>query len=445
MFEHLDDPSPPSAGERTLASTLAVAKRIRRRRMASVLAIAGAGCIVIGVVVGVEVNRSPPTKTFAAFDSQTGLLAPGTSVPLEDLADTVFFDDFHGYAIALHGQQTLLAASSDAGATWKVVDNSLPTSSMAQLEFSDAEHGYLWGGSPSSDGTVPLWVSASGGKSWTKSPLGPVVSDVSAIGSDVWAIVGTCPVGSSVPAASCTVRVEVSSDGGDSWQATQSSPPVVAQPGLSVADQDLELARITQSRAYLLSYGQANPGSQPDGDLAYTADGGRSWLTRPDPCGAYFDFGEQIAASGTEDLWMICASQASAGSQAKALYRSSNGGQSWALAAAANAPALSANVTVPAAGGLPLAGYVSPYSLGHENLAVLSPTTAWLFPDRSAVFETTNGGLNWSPVSELTREGFVSGGDGNVVFADTTHGWVHEDGTGLWHTTDAGGWEQVGS
>jgi photosystem II stability/assembly factor-like uncharacterized protein len=181
------------------------------------------------------------------------------------------------------------------------------------------------------------------------------------------------------------------------------------------------------------------------GRLGYTPDAGQSWVTRPDPCPTYFDVGQEIAASGTDDLWMVCASEPSSGSQAKALYRSNDGGRQWTLAAAANAPVLSGNVSLPAAGGLPIGGYVSPDSLGHENLAVLTPDDAWLFPDRSGVFQTTDGGRTWTTASGLARAGLVGGGNGNIVFADADHGWVCEVGAGLWRTTDGVHWRHLGS
>jgi photosystem II stability/assembly factor-like uncharacterized protein len=233
---------------------------------------------------------------------------------------------------------------------------------------------------------------------------------------------------------------------GVSWQSTSTAPPVSEEPGLSVADQDLELARITNARAYVLSFAPAPTAGGPSlGRLGYTPDGGQTWVTRPDPCPAYFDVGQEIAASGTNDLWMVCASQPSSGSQAQALYRSSNGGQNWTLTAAANAPVLSGNVTLPVTGGLPVDGYVSPYSLGHENLAVLTPDAAWLFPDRSGVFQTTDGGHQWTTVSGLARAGLVGGGSGNIVFVDADHGWVCEVGAGLWRTTDGVHWEHLDS
>jgi photosystem II stability/assembly factor-like uncharacterized protein len=314
-----------------------------------------------------------------------------------------------------------------------------------QIQFTDATHGYLWDGAPSSDGALPLWVTSDGGQDWTQAPIGPVVSDVSAVGSNVWAVVGTCFISVSTPQSSCLVNIEVSTDSGSTWSSSALAPPVSESSALSMSDQDVELARMTLDHAYVLSFEPNGAGlKSSSGRLVYTADGGRTWQPRIDPCPPYIDFGEQIAGSRTRDLWLVCASQASAGTQAKAIYRSFDGGMSWTLASAANAPVLSGNVVLPAGGGLPIGGYVTPYSLGHENLAVLSATTAWLFPDRTGVFETTDGGRRWEPVSALVRAGLAGDGTGNVTFVDATHGWVCETGTGLWRTSDGIDWKRLG-
>ena len=88
-----------------------------------------------------------------------------------------------------------------------------------------------------------------------------------------------------------------------------------------------------------------------------------------------------MAASSTDDLWLLCGSQASAGEQSKQLFRSSDGGATWSLVAAAvlGTPAQASGAPNP----LPLAGYIAPFTIGHRNLAVASPETAWLFPSRA--------------------------------------------------------------
>lgn len=443
MFEHLDDPSPPEPSARTLGAVLARAARLRRRRVASALGVVAVGALSLGVVIGLAASGPGASQTFAAFDSQTGLLAVGTPVPSTDLASVVFVGQWRGFALVVHSAQTVLAASTDGGESWSVADPSLPVGFPAQFEFSDAVHGYLWGGPPSPSGTVPLWVTSDGGRTWTRAGVGPVVSDVSAIGPDVWAVVGTCPISASAR-PSCPVSVEISTDNGQTWSLAGAAPPLTENPEVSVSDENIELARITRTRAYVLSFASRAGAPDTAGYLTYTSDAGLTWTSRPDPCPSYFDFGEQIAASGTDDLWMVCASQASAGAQAKALYRSSDGGLQWVLAAAANVPVLTGGRSLPSAGGLPVGGYVTPYSLGHENLAVLTSRNAWLFPDRSGVFQTTDGGRTWGVVTGLAKAGLVDGGSGNVVFVDATHGWVCEAGSGLWRTTDGRDWQRLG-
>ena len=107
-----------------------------------------------------------------------------------------------------------------------------------------------------------------------------------------------------------------------------------------------------------------------------------------------------MAASSTQDLWLLCGSEASTGAQSKQIFRSGDGGVSWTLVASA----LGVGTATPAPDSvppdsLPIAGYVAPYTVGHRNLAVLSPTTAWLYPARAGLLETNDGGASWAPVS----------------------------------------------
>jgi len=445
MFEHLDDPSPPAPTARTLGGVLRRAAQLRRRRAVSALGVVGTGTLALGVAIGLLVPRSSPALAVTNYSAHASTLRVGALVAPSDLADVVFVGRSSGFALAIHGEQTGLATSRDAGDTWRVVNTALPSGYPAQLEFADLVHGYLWGGAPSAAGTLPLWVTADGGRSWTKAPVGPVVSDVSTAGANVWAVVGTCPITSSVPGRWCPVDVEVSFDHGSTWTPSEVPPPMSENSGVAISDQYVELARITPTRAYVLAFESVTEGAGPStGRLVFTGDGGRTWQSRTDPCPATFGFGEQIAASATDDLWMMCASQASAGSQAKTLYRSSDGGTTWALTAAANAPLLSGNVTLSAPGSLPVGGYVSPYSLGHDNLAVITPVRAWLFPDRTGVFETTDGGRTWKLTPGLAAAGLVGGGAGNVVFVDATHGWACQAGSGLWRTSDGKSWRRLG-
>ena len=94
---------------------------------------------------------------------------------------------------------------------------------------------------------------------------------------------------------------------------------------------------------------------------------------------------------------------------------------------------------------LSLGGYIAPFSIGHKNLAVLSPSTAWLYPTRSSLLKTVNGGRSWSAVPDLVVAGFGAGSPGNVTFTSATQGWICAYGVGLWHTSDGVHWSALGA
>ena len=101
MFEHLDDPA--TAESRHLFEPCGAvlgraAPACAGGRLASALGALVVCALAMGVVIGVVVSGPTPSQTFAAFDSETGLLAAGTPVPSSDLASVVFVGDVHGFA-----------------------------------------------------------------------------------------------------------------------------------------------------------------------------------------------------------------------------------------------------------------------------------------------------------------------------------------------------------
>jgi hypothetical protein len=454
MFGHLDDPTPPSPGENEMADTLQRAHGIRlRRRVGSLVA---AGLIVVAGV-GFLVSRPasvpiPSSETGYQFNALKGPLRVGTPVPTTALLNVVFVDAQSGFALAGHRGEAVLAETTDGGSTWQVRNDRLPSGYgqsagyPGQFEFTGAD-GYLWGGAPTANGADPLWVTGDGGTSWHEASIGPVVYDVSAIGENVWALTSACdnPLNGSASTVPCPLVLEQSLDGGASWSAVNGAG-LTALTNAPMSAQHVELARITLSHAYVLTDTADQLASDPTSGfgLVYTGDAGRTWSTRPVPCTGPFGLGAEIAASGTDDLWFLCGSQASGGEQSKQLYRSGDGGFTWTLSASATGlgtpppPASEPNT-------LPLAGYIAPFSIGHKNLAVLSPTTAWLYPTRSSLLETVSGGRSWSSVSDLVAAGFGAGSPGNVTFISATQGWICAYGVGLWHTADGVHWSALGA
>jgi photosystem II stability/assembly factor-like uncharacterized protein len=454
MFGHLDDPAPNPVGDEAMAGVLRRAHRIRLRRRVGTLV--AAGLIVVAGGAGFLVSRPaavpiPSSETGYQFNALKGPLRVGTPVPTTALLNVVFVDAQVGFALAGHRGEAVLAESTDGGSTWQVRNDRLPSGYgqdagyPGQFEFVGSD-GYLWGGAPTADGAAPLWVTSDGGISWHRASIGPAVYDVSAIGENVWALTSACNANSagSAAASPCALVLEQSLDAGNSWSAVSGSG-LTALTDAPQSAQHVELARITLSRAYVLTDTADQLASDPNSGfgLVYTGDAGQTWSTRPVPCVGAFGLGAEIAASGTDDLWFLCGSQASGGEQSKELYRSSDGGFTWALSASATGlgtpppPASDPNT-------LPLGGYIAPFSIGHKNLAVLSPSTAWLYPTRSSLLQTADGGRSWSTVPDLVAAGFGAGSPGNVTFISATQGWICAYGVGLWHTSDGVHWSALG-
>jgi len=445
MFEHLDDPAELQVGAKEIARVLRRADTIRARRrwMGSVALCCALLAASVGLFLSRPSGQPPSLASNYQFNLLKGPLPVGAGVPTTALLDVQFADAQRGFALAVHRGDVLLAASSDGGTSWQVRNNELPSglgsdnAYPGQFEFVGFT-GYLWGARTTTG--APLWMSHDDGATWLEGPIGPYVYDVSAINLDVWALSGTCPLSMTATAAACSMDVEQSLDGGATW--TSLGSPMGVPPG-STEVRQIELARITKTRSYVLSNAAGADGPST-WLLDFTADAGATWTTRPAPCSGSFTDGAEVAASSTDDLWLLCGTQATSGVQSKELYRSDDGGQTWRLSASATGLATPPPTSVPP-DPLPLAGYIAPFTVGHRNLAVASTTTAWLFPSRADLYKTEDGGSSWVPVADLSAAGFADGGQGNITFISATQGWICEYGVGLWQTDDGATWHSLGA
>ncbi len=453
MFEHLDDQDGINPGQRELSRVLNRAADIRGQR--NRLLTVGTCFVLLVASVAFFVARpgSTPLSASAAdynFNALRGTLNLGLPVPGSALIDMNFVSPMNGFALAAHRSQVVLASTTDGGSHWMIRNNHLPSGLGAnngypgQIEFVGFT-GYLWG-AENSRGQEPLWVSHDDGATWRQAPIAANVVDASAIGLNVWALTTTCSSTATVPLGTCAMTVDESQDGGTTWSPVlvQSAQQLPSDAALQVP---LELARITRARAYVLSVtSDIGMGLPPTREIAYTDDSGATWSQRSVPCAGDFDQGAELAASATNDLWLLCGSIASGGSQPKDLFRSLDGGENWIpIATATNSLRItSPTVTIPTA-PLPLAGYIAPLTIGHRNLAVVSPSTAWLFPSRAPLFKTSDGGAQWDPVTNVGEAGFASGGAGNITFLSSTDGWICEYGIGIWHTSDGAHWASLSS
>jgi photosystem II stability/assembly factor-like uncharacterized protein len=247
-------------------------------------------------------------------------------------------------------------------------------------------------------GAGGAWTSHDGGATWSPQKLGDGVQDVLAVaaaGGSWWVVQD--------PSGEGTGDDVIMQGGG--------GHPFLALGG-PIAGGVVGAARGSPTSAVLLY----------DDHLSVTDDGGQTWTQRERPCpagaGAYSDGVVSEAPDGT--LWLACAGEPSAGSQLKALYRSSDAGATWTAV----------EDCLPMPGRCSWPGGAFGYLVA---LASPSATSVWMGLARGTMVGTLDGGHTW-------LEPPVGGGDlgvSDIEFTDSQHGWAIVE-RGLWRTSDGG-------
>jgi photosystem II stability/assembly factor-like uncharacterized protein len=430
-----------------------VHRRQRRRR----LTVAGAPVVLLAVVaalVGALVVPShvrAPNLQVSAAPSIHGL--PGATNPLPPSADRLppsadapfllepvvldnlrwldFVSSKEGWALAEVGNILRVAHTTDSGQSWTTAGSpppimpGSPTPNRLVVAIGGNEStgdvatlyafavGDVLGSGKGSD----LDVSSDGGSSWqVVSFPGPVLSVApppaprpSASKLDVWALIGSSPKSTHSQGA----KLAFSSDAGRTWQVGATIPGEGGTHGF--------LVRAGQRSGFVIS--GTNAGEQPRSLLIATNNSGSSWHQLSDPCGRLPD--QHLDAVSANDLWLACGSETSTDLQGKSVYRSSDQGKSWQLATSVGLTRGVSNSSLNEVGNV-------------VGLSAVSISNAWIALRGSQVEMTTNAGRSWRPAFPSS-----AGTDDpeQVVFVDPTHGWVLTTG-GVWHTADAVNWEK---
>ena len=283
------------------------------------------------------------------FDLLKGKPPIGVSVPTTALVDVGFAGPQDGFALAVHRGDVFLAASTDGGTTWQVRSEDLPAGLGAddgypgQFEFIGST-GYLWG--DRSAGLAPLWVSHDDGATWHVAHLGPYVIDASAIGTNVWALTSSV--------RPLPQRRRPFAPWASNSQSTRAHVDAVEVPALNgglAAGRDAgHGVGAHHERTRLHPGHDANgPTASPGVATFFTAGLGGPWTSRVVPCSGAFDLGAEVAASSTEDLWLLCGSQATCGRAVQAALpvrrRRRSRGRWWRRPGARHASAASGHPT----------------------------------------------------------------------------------------------------
>lgn len=380
-------------------------------------------------------------RSWSMVSAAEGGVAAPSGLPLSGYIQSMFFLSSQTGFIGL--DRGGIYMTRDGGTVWQAVFGSpLPTASgqAFSVGFSDAEHGWLLAG----DGP-PLYTTDDGGLTWqlVYPPLSPSTA-ISFLSTQVGYAAGWTYDNATV------LRTM---DGGSTWTATGDAP--VSLSALEVL-----------GPSELVALGQA--------DLYVSLDGGRTWQVEPFARGWYpAALGMASAQSG----WVIGYSP----STGRQLFFTQDAGMSWQSLPTPFVPSAVAPLggqDVLAAGTAKVAEvYLNPDRQGRTATRLKSQTPY--------LWRSTDGGLNWTPLSLphwrpqqgtpvgmrvgtggllwlwsgasiwLSPDGGASfhriafrqlGALGDVSFTDQQHGWLLTTAGVLYATNDGGlDWSAIAS
>jgi len=398
----------------------------------------GLALIAASIALGVGIGRTsgsghsvspvthPTTRTSTTTAPNTTLRI-GDSVGYQDLDAVSFVNDDLGFGVASSfpsdsgsPNQRMLVSTDDGGENW-IVKGELPSlpcisdSSDGPCRipgnpvFSSSNNGFLW-----ATGESEIQRTKDGGKAWSPYSLEAPALDIAQFGRSTLIVESDCANGG------CDdIRTAWSADGGWVWMLgaipTRSTKPPRTQITIIAS-----VASATD--AYVITVG----------NVYRTGNSGASWHdVLADPC---LEGGNEVNAteltatdSPVPTVFVACGGQPAAGSQSKAVFRST-ADSPWKIETAA---AWGTHLTNIGTFGLGSFGYV-------DEMQAVSASTVYMVMDRAGLIETTDDGEQWKPI-ELGSV-VSAGGTGTTQFVDPTHGRAFFIGEGLYGTANGDTW-----
>ena len=276
--------------------------------------------------------------------------------------------------------------------------------SVSKALFANANDGWVYG--------PTLWATYNGAESWATVKLGGPVYLLAASGHEVYAVVGGC----SPSARNCptpTLRLERAAVGSATWHTV---------PGVSGYGTTAVLT--ANSADAWVSFAPKGAGAVM---IWRSSNSGGAWQRLPNPCyepSQATDL-EGMASPGGGLLFELCAGNPGAGQEGKSLWASSNGGTSGHVVSQLPLGGLALDITAPTRreilvtavsgasfvyrstnGGSTWATHAfADGGAGFYDFAFATPSFGGAVegspadgPNGARLIETSDGGATWSPV-----------------------------------------------
>jgi photosystem II stability/assembly factor-like uncharacterized protein len=117
-----------------------------------------------------------------------------------------------------------------------------------------------------------------------------------------------------------------------------------------------------------------------------TRDGGKTWATRGNPCPTAGMWPVSVSFPDELNGWIACGGEGGAGTAAKAVIATTDGGRTWTVRAAVTLPGEPGTT-----GTIPFSDYMAGIAMRADGVGM-----AWML--RGTTVRTTDGGRTWKPM-----------------------------------------------